>query len=232
MKIAVFSDAHGNGLYFNKCMAAIKNHAPDRMVFLGDCFGYMRDGNSILTTLKELDAKILMGNHEAMMLGRIQYDAGKEEIYGLKTDRKSISSNNLRYIEGLHSEYYEEIDKKKILYVHGRPDNPLNGYLYEDDKTYNWKQNRYDFVFMGHTHYPYMKKIGAATYINVGSCGLPRDNGKAPSYVIFDTQTWEAIIYRILISESELENMMIKKIHPKVYECLMREGKNVCQKLM
>lgn len=225
MKIAILSDAHGNNIYFQRCLEAIKEHNPEKIVFLGDCFGYMREGNVILNSLRQLDSHILMGNHEAMILGKIQYSDDKEEIYGFKIDRQNISDSNLKYIEGLDSEYCEKIDDKKILYVHGRPDNSLNGYLYADDKLYDWPQSQNDFVFMGHTHYPYIKKAGTTTYVNVGSSGLPRDVGNAPCYAIFNTQTGEVAVHRVLIDENTLKEVLVNDIHPAVYECLMRKGK-------
>lgn len=225
MKIAILSDAHGNNIYFQRCLESIKEHNPEKIVFLGDCFGYMREGNVILNTLRQLDSHILMGNHEAMLLGKIPYSADKEEIYGLEIDRQNISNANLNYIGKLSAEYYEEIDDKKILFVHGRPDNPLNGYLYSDDKLYDWFRNQNGFVFMGHTHYPYIKKAGATTYVNVGSSGLPRDVGNAPCFVIFNTQTGEVVEHRVLIDESTLKKVLANNIHPAVYECLMRKGR-------
>lgn len=223
MKIAILSDAHGNDYYFNKCINEIQKIIPDRIIFLGDCFGYMRKGNIILTKLRQLDTKILMGNHEAMLLGKIPYNEDKEAVYGLKIDRKNITESNLEYIKNLEPEFCEEIDDKKILFVHGRPDNPLNGYLYEDDKTFDWSQSQYDLVFMGHTHRPYIKKAGKTIYVNVGSCGLPRDKGTAPSYAVFDTCNGETDIYRVSINKTELKELALENIHPEVYECLMRE---------
>ena len=232
MRLAVLSDAHGNEAYFNKCIAAIEKHNPDRIIFLGDCFGYMRGGDIILSKLREMKAQLLLGNHEAMLLGKLPYSAEKEEVYGLKSDRENISDSNIKCIEGLSSVLYEEMDDQKILFVHGSPDNPLNGYLYENDKLYHWEENPYEFVFMGHTHYPYLKKVGTTTYVNVGSCGLPRDYGTASSYAIFDTQTGKVVIYRILVDREEIEKVTRQKVHSSVYECLSRKGNNLCLKLM
>lgn len=230
MKIAVLSDAHGNMIYFQKCIRAIKKHNPDKIIFLGDCFGYMREGDAILTSLRRLNAQVLLGNHEAMLLGMVQYDVDKEEIYGLKIDRKNIGNGNWHYLERLKPSYYEEIDNRKILYVHGCPDDPLNGYLYEDNKLYDWTENRYDYIFMGHTHYPYIKRIGSTVYVNVGAVGLPRDAGNAPGFAIINTQTDKVGVCRILMSEMELEAVLKKGVHPIVRECLMRKGKHICQK--
>ena len=232
MKLVILSDIHGNDIYFNRCMALIKKLIPDKIIVLGDCFGYMHEGNTILNKLRKLNAKLLLGNHEAMLLGKLQYDLEKEEIYGLITDRKTISKSNFKYMEQLEPKLYEEIDNRRILYVHGCPDNPVNGYLYADDKTYNWGRKQYDYIFMGHTHYPYIKKFSNTTYVNVGSVGLPRCNGQKPSFVVFDTQTGEVVIHEVLLNRKELEKVLLKDIHPTVCECLKRKGNNICHQLM
>lgn len=223
MKILILSDAHGNRIYFQKCLREIEKQNPDKIVFLGDCFGYMREGEFILNVLRQMNAQVLLGNHEAMLLGKIQYDTEKEDVYGLKIDRQNISNNNLQYLERLESLYYEEIDNRKILYVHGRPDNPLNGYLYADDKSYDWSKNPYDYIFMGHTHYPYIKRIRTTTYVNVGASGLPRDIGTAPCFAVFDSHIGDVTIHRVWVDEKDLEAVMKQNIHPKVRECLMRK---------
>ena len=41
MKIAIISDAHGNFLFFKSCIEAIEKEKVDRIVALGDYFGYM-----------------------------------------------------------------------------------------------------------------------------------------------------------------------------------------------
>lgn len=231
MKIAILSDAHGNKMYFQKCCRAIEKQKPDRIIFLGDCFGYMQEGEFILSALRRMNAQILLGNHEAMLLGKIQYGADKEAVYRLKVDRENISDNNLSYLDSLQSSYYEEIDNKKILYVHGRPDNPLSGYLYADDKLYDWGENPYDYIFMGHTHYPYIKRAGTTIYVNAGSVGLPRDAGNAPCFVIFDTQVGKVTVHRVVIDREELETVIRQNIHPKVCECLMRKAGHICLEL-
>lgn len=187
----------------------------------------MHEGNSIMSTLRNMDAQILLGNHEAMLLGELPCDEKKEQIYGLKEDLKGISHDNLAYIKTLSPQMHQIYNGKNILFVHGNPDNPLNGYLYENDEKYDWKQFEYDFVFMGHTHYPYIKQVGSTTYINVGSCGLPRDQGNAPSFVIYDTKSCMVTIHRVLICEKEIEMIAKDHVHHKVLECLMREGERV-----
>ena len=54
----------------------------------------------------------------------------------------------------------------------------------------------YDYIFMGHTHRMYIKKVGKSTYVNVGSCGLPRYIGLSSGYCILDTDTKKVFLRR------------------------------------
>ena len=224
MKIAILSDAHGNDIFFKKCIKDKYFSNVDEIYFLGDCFGYMNNGDEIMSILRRLNAQVLMGNHEAMLLGRIPYEEYKECIYCLNKNLENISKNNLQYIKKLSTSLNRIYNQKKILFVHGNPEEPLTGYLYEDDMVYDWSQSEYDYVFMGHTHRPYIKQVGKTTYVNVGSCGLPRDIGNAPSYVTYDTKSCEVCIHRVVLSKEEMKKFTQKTIHPKILECLMRRG--------
>lgn len=77
MKIAIISDAHGNLLFFKFCMEAIQKEKVDRIVALGDYFGYMLDGKKVFDILRDNNAILLKGNHEAMLLGELPLDKKK-----------------------------------------------------------------------------------------------------------------------------------------------------------
>ena len=44
-------------------------------------------------------------------------------------------------------------------------------------------------VFMGNTHRPFVRRCGSTTFVNVGSCGLPRDVGTLGACCVFDERT-------------------------------------------
>lgn len=67
-----------------------------------------------------------------------------------------------------------ELDNKKIVIVH---------YDYKAKKLA--KENEYDYVFYGHTHTPWEKKIGKTILLNPGE--ISGQFGKA-SFAIFDTK--------------------------------------------
>lgn len=222
MKFAVLSDAHGNLEYFNKCIDYIENSGIDNIFYLGDIFGYCDKALEILQKLKKMNAKCILGNHDAMVLGILEVDEKKDEIYRHKAEMDNISDEDKRFLAGLTPFHTQNTNNKEMLFVHGNPYNPLNGYMYEGDKNIkNICNLPYDIVFMGHTHRPFIKKIYDKTIINVGSCGLPRDFGNKPSFAIYDNGVINII--RLEIGKEFIINNY-NHLHKEVYGCLLREG--------
>lgn len=222
MRLAILSDAHGNIPFFERIIADIDKEVVDKIVFLGDAFGYMTSGKYIYDVLKAKNAIVLKGNHEAMMTGELPINAEKDKIYKLKKQREEVDRDFLNGLKNLRSEMTMKMGDCLFSFMHGAPFDVLNGYLYEDNAEYNWGNAEYNFIFMGHTHRMYMKKAGKITYVNVGSCGLPRDNGLSPGYCIFDTEQLQLQLKRIRIEQNILDNEFYENVDKKVREVFLR----------
>ena len=55
-------------------------------------------------------------------------------------------------------------------------------------------------VFMGNTHRPFVRTCNDSLFVNVGSCGMPRDCGNLGAVCVFDDSTRKAIIMRFDIT--------------------------------
>ncbi|MEI9958766.1 MAG: metallophosphoesterase [Ferruginibacter sp.] len=73
MRIGVFSDAHGNETGFNTCYKYLSKEA-DLIYYLGDAVGYFPLSNQIIDTLRSNNIQCLKGNHDAMILGEMEYE--------------------------------------------------------------------------------------------------------------------------------------------------------------
>ena len=70
--IYVLSDIHGNTARFNSIMEQINLQPEDTLYVLGDVVDRYPDGIKILRRIMKMpNAKMLMGNHEYMMLQAI-----------------------------------------------------------------------------------------------------------------------------------------------------------------
>jgi putative phosphoesterase len=222
MKIAVLSDAHGNMVYLNECMNDIKRKQVDAIYYLGDFVGYFPDGEAVINQLRQEKAICVLGNHDAMLLGILPLDSSKDEVYQLSKNKACISDSSLDFLRSLPKTRMDIIEDKKVLFVHGKWDNPLGGYLYADKiDQLDEKQLNYDIIFMGHTHRSFIKNIQDKVLINVGSCGLPRDQGNRPAYVLYDFSDNSAEVVRLEI-DSDLAIAQYPFVNSKVIECLNR----------
>ncbi len=222
MKIGVLSDAHGNELGFYPCYNYLKKHV-DIIYYLGDVVGYFPLSNKIIETLKTDRVTCLKGNHDAMLLQELKYDSNREDIYQIAKSRRAITEENIQFLKGLKPEKMEYVDNRKLLFVHGSPSDPLNGYIYPDTKV-SFEKLRYNVVFMGHTHRSFIKRIDGSFLVNVGSCGLPRDSGNKLTVAVYDTLTNEVEIKDLELNVKSVINAYA--LHSTVKDVLTRNNKD------
>lgn len=221
MKIGVLSDAHGNKPFFEQCITRLLSENVDTIYYLGDFVGYYPDGDSVISELRILKAHCLMGNHDAMLLGLLPLDEEKERVYQLRNS--SLSKSNLQFLSKLLPYQVLTIEDMKILFVHGNPWNPLNGYTYPDSDLEMFSNLHYNYIFMGHTHIPFSSVLpNLSTLTNVGSCGLPRDIGNTGSYAILDTAANRLDLRRVSVDTAPIKERYSSFVHSSVIECLDR----------
>lgn len=199
--IGILSDAHGNGPAFNQTIELLRRLGASHFYFLGDAVGYM-PSKDVVAALQSLGSDILCikGNHEAMLLQNVS-DPKRDEVYRLTNVRMSLKVEELDFIQSWPTHRIESINGKRILFVHGSPMDYTNGYVYPDTDLSIF-DGPYDFVFMGHSHYPFVRHQGAVCYVNVGSCGMPRDDGRFGAGAIFDPDTGKVRVVRFDISNA------------------------------
>lgn len=225
MIIGVFSDAHGNFLAFEQCLQLLNTLAVDKMFFLGDAVGYCPDGELVLSRLNSLAVECILGNHDAMLLGKLPLDSQRDTIYGVDRQRKKISQKNMDFLANWPQQRSFSINNSNILMVHGSPWDVSQGYVYPDSDMSIFVDLPYDVVFLGHTHRPFIRKVGNVKVVNVGSCGLPRDQGNLLSCALYDTDTGVVKIVRKYFDVEKVCNKY-PEIHPDTYQCLHRIAKN------
>jgi len=223
MKIGVISDAHGNVCGLRKCIDSLQDAGVDEILHLGDSVGYFPDANEVLQELESARAVCLMGNHEAMLLGLLELEETKDKDYRIAESRARISGRSLNRISGWVPFCERTVDGRRLLFVHGSPWDPLNGYIYPDSDLRMFGNLEFDSVFMGHTHLPFKSQVCNVLVANAGSCALPRDHGSLLSSLIYDTERSVCEIVRIRYDVEEIVERYGAKISKIVLDCLMRK---------
>jgi len=224
MLIGVISDVHGNDIGLDACLKLFSNAGVAKIFFLGDAVGYLPDPRRAMDMLRSAGANCLLGNHDAMLLGLIEIDEQRDRVYQINASKKCISSKYIQELKGRLPYLVVEIENKTVLFVHGSPWRPLTGYVFPDTNLAKFSLLPFDAIFMGHTHRPFVSNQENILLINVGSCGLPRDQGNLASCAIYDSQSGECRIYRVPFDAFALVEHLGESIHDAVRECLLREA--------
>ncbi len=187
MKLAIVSDIHCNlpGL-----QRALELMAPyDELWCAGDSVFQFRWSNEVVELLRDIGARVILGNHEETILGpdgvraRANPKVRQDLVDWLRTRPYRIEAI---------------IDGKRVVMTHGSPWEPWRDYHYPHEAI--WAQAATlgcDTLIVGHTHFKMAQRFGQTLVINPGSAGDPRDhrNGFQLSCATWDTTTEEVIFY-------------------------------------
>ena len=202
MRLAFFSDIHGNKYVLEPFLKSIEFEKIDQIIFCGDIFGYYYFQNEIMDVFRREGFITLLGNHDQYFLDILAGLVLEEELidkYGnsYKNIAGRISDVNINYLQLLPRKHEIITENTGIGVFHGSPNDFLNGRVYQDTEIANAElYNKYDFVVLGHTHHKMVRKIGKTLILNPGSIGQQRD-GKGCSYLILDTGSGE-VAFKII----------------------------------
>ena len=171
--------------------------------FLGDAVGYLPGPAVVEAVLAEGIASI-RGNHEAMLLAA-ESTIPHDDVYQLRSTATAMAPAVLASVARWPTSRELRLGNTRAVLVHGSPDDPTFGYVYPDsvlDRLAALPELGGATVFMGNTHRPFVRRCGSTTFVNVGSCCLPRDVGTLGACCVFDEETGTARILRYDIREA------------------------------
>jgi predicted phosphodiesterase len=226
VRIAVLSDVHGNPVALDACLARLDGLDVDERVFLGDVVGYLPGEVACLRALRAEGFACLQGNHEAMLLAGSA--TGEDDaVYGHEQAAWRLGADGMRMLAGWPQSRTVDRDGLRLLFVHGAPGDPLEGYVYPDADLSGWDSLPYDAVFMGHTHRPFARRSGRVLVANAGSVGLPRDAGSVASFAVFDGDSGDCVHVRVPFDADEVVRRAGPGLHPATVACLRRPAREV-----
>lgn len=220
--IGLVSDAHGNSRAFDRAVELLLAHGVERLFFLGDAVGYV-PSTAVLDSLARLGdlVQCIRGNHEAMLLEN-HSDVAREPLYQIEALRPMLTPAQQLMIASWPALRSEVIDGQKLLLVHGSPTDPTYGYVYPDTDLAGFTPDA-DWVFMGNTHRPFIREQAGIRYVNIGSCAMPRDDGRYGSAALLNMETRSARILRFDIThETSFIMEQFPMVHPSVRDVYKR----------
>ena len=101
MRIAIFSDIHGNKQALTSIIEDIKNENIDEIICLGDTIGIGPNPKECMDIIIDNDIKMVLGNHELYYLEGTDIDdeMSEGEIIHQNWVKKQITDNQKQYLE-------------------------------------------------------------------------------------------------------------------------------------
>ncbi|MEW6754894.1 MAG: metallophosphoesterase family protein [Candidatus Latescibacterota bacterium] len=201
MKLAVLADIHGNQAALEAVLQAARRAAAQRVVCLGDVVGYGPDPAGCIRRLAEVEAVMVLGNHDQAMLepGRIRW-FNRFARHSLIHSRSLLGADELRYL----AQSAFRRGESGAVFAHANPLRPEDWELLYTHEQVSWCMERLDWqvAFVGHTHHAALYcrlqshvvpltstsvAIGPHQYlVNPGSVGQPRDGDWRASFALWD----------------------------------------------
>lgn len=206
MRIGIFSDVHANLEALTAVRAALEKLGCDALICLGDVVGYGASVNECCEIVREMADVTLLGNHDAAVAGRMDYDFYYEAArQALDWSKEVISEENLAWLKSLP--YTHQMDG--VGFSHGSPLEPeAYEYIFAEHQARELLPIAKDLppiTFMGHTHLcrafalgeedevhdviaqRFVVRQGYPYLCSVGSVGQPRDHDSRSCFVTYDT---------------------------------------------
>jgi predicted phosphodiesterase len=222
MRLAVFSDMHGNNVALEAALADMRTQAVDSTVCLGDAVQGGPQPAEVVSRLRELRCPVVMGNADAWLLtGKETGDEGlSDERRRIMQDVRAwtlaqLSPDDLTYIGAfLPAVELRLADGFTLLAYHGSPQS-FDDVILPDiaqEKLAAYLVGRAADVYCGgHTHVQFVRRLGAGpqVHFNPGSAGVAYSHHQADEG--FQADPWAE--YAILdVADGHLAGLTFRRV--------------------
>ena len=189
MKIAVFSDVHGNIYSLMTAFEDMDMEKVDMTICLGDLVGYGPHPNEVIALIRRREIPCIKGNYDTSVVdGDFTYIRDNPvNSFILPWTCEELRESNKYFLDSLPEYLTYDFNGVKFRFTHGSP-NSISEYLYADgENTKKVMENlKEDVLVCAHTHIPTLKKFNDKTLINVGSVGKPKIGRPNLTYCIIN----------------------------------------------
>lgn len=215
MRIAIFSDVHGNLSATEAVLAGIEAQSPDMAVFAGDLCLFGPRPAECLRLLRERRIASVVGNTDAWLAGR--GGAPEKHQATMAWTQSRFTAGELAALGRMPfslrvSPTADAADD--LLIVHANPRN-VDDIIFpaEADQLAHWGKVRQPdaelaplldgvtaaVMAYGHLHIPGTRQIGALTLVNVASVSMPGDEDGRAKFALLEWRDghWSVAHHRV-----------------------------------
>jgi putative phosphoesterase len=191
MRILIISDTHSN----IQALSAVIKEKADLVFCLGDIVNYGPNPRECLERVRSLCNKIVRGNHDNQSQGAPwTYDFPWEYKFvamgAMEFTVPLLQEEDKKYLISLPTVERVEVDGYRLLLSHGSPKGDFWKFIppqiTEEVMVKELEGLEADFIFLGHTHLPLVRKINKTVIVNPGSVGFPSGGDNRASYAVWE----------------------------------------------
>lgn len=248
MRIAVFSDIHGNAIALDAVLADAASRGVDAYWIVGDIVANGPDPVAVVDRVRSLpNVTIVRGNTDRYVLTgdlsgivpRLTPAESETAIAALVAatsahawTRGCLTALNGAYdwLASLPLEAREVLpDGTRALLVHaapGRDDGPgVTAQMTDEDLTREgWRDAGADLILTGHTHQPVDRTLAACRIVNVGSVSLPATDDARAMWTQLDAAADSHTIERRFAAyDQQAVRRRVDQVHHPTPEWLKRK---------
>lgn len=208
MRIAVFSDIHGNCFALDQVLADLQRHPVDRLVCLGDAVQGGVQPAETVARLRALGCPIVMGNADAWLLTGVVTSDNEAVTERQEAVRQwslaRLSAADRAFIAAFQPTVELPLEGgHRLLCFHGSPTS-FDDLIFPETAEVEFVRLLGPFtpaiLTGGHTHLQQVRRLGATFFFNPGSVGVAYDRNQ-PDDGNPRLDSWAE--YAVLSSEGE-----------------------------
>jgi putative phosphoesterase len=181
MKVALISDTHGNFVALNAVLEQLRHEPIDQIVFLGDAVALGPQPGEVLSALRSLNCRCVLGNTDEWLLDPQPETATDEATQRLldlfEWDREQLATSDIEFMRTFAATQTIALDEHTaMLCFHGSPHSNHDVILAttpEADLDRMLEGAAARLLVGGHTHVQLLRSHREMTLINPGSSGAP-----------------------------------------------------------
>ena len=202
VRIAAFSDPHGNLPALAAVHKAVDAARPDYVAICGDLAMNGPDPAGTIDLVRELEragAFVICGNTDLAVTDG-DYSAAfpwfsdgppDSHVIAAEWARDQLGDDRIAYLRHLPSERRLRLDGNLVLFCHASPGSLTDGLPADLDPVVTIDRvSRTDasVIVCGHTHFPEVREIGWRTLVNDGSAGYVFDGDPTASWALIEIE--------------------------------------------
>ncbi|HLJ59168.1 MAG TPA: metallophosphoesterase family protein [bacterium] len=222
MRVAIISDVHGNVRALEAVLAAVRARGPfDEIVNGGDlALGGPRPREA-MEALRALGYPTVVGNTDQWLVGGVDALEAPPPLHAVRDwARRRLGSEDLAYLRVLPmSHRIEPAGGPPLVIVHATPTSTMvsvNPDAPAEMLADMLAQAQTRALAYGHIHKAYVREVGDAVVVNVGSVGLPFDGVAKPAWAMLTLRDgrWQGEIVRVPYDTEAVARDLLQSDHP------------------